>query len=152
MKKNLLLLMLALCSLNLFSQHTNPKYDQSLATSLGADDYGMKSYVLVILKSGENKTTNKDTINLLFRGHMNNIQKLADQKKLVVAGPLGKNNNNYRGIFIFNVKTIAEAKELLITDPAVQQKLFDAELYEWYGSAALFEYLKAHEKIEKVKP
>ena len=152
MKKIVLLLLLIISAISLYSQNTNPKFDQALATSLGADEYGMKSYVLVILKSGSNKTTNKDTLNLLFRGHMSNIQRLAEQKKLVIAGPLGNNDKNYRGIFIFNVKTLAEAKELLITDPAVQQKLFDAEMYEWYGSAALPEYLKTHEKIEKTKP
>ena len=152
MRKIVLLLLLIISAISLYSQNTNPKFDQALATSLGADEYGMKSYVLVILKSGSNKTTNKDTLNLLFRGHMSNIQRLAEQKKLVIAGPLGNNDKNYRGIFIFNVKTLAEAKELLITDPAVQQKLFDAEMYEWYGSAALPEYLKTHEKIEKIKP
>ena len=46
-------------------------------------------------------------------------------------------------------RSLAEAKELLKTDPAVAQKLLDAELFEWYGSAALPVYLKQHEKIEK---
>jgi uncharacterized protein YciI len=123
-----------------------------LADSLGGDDYGMKAYVFVILKTGTNTTTDKDKINELFRGHMTNINRLAEQGKLVVAGPFKKNANNYRGLFIFNVKTIAEAQELLALDPAVQQKLFDAELYEWYGSAALPAYLGVHEKIEKQKP
>ena len=30
----------------------NPQYDAQLAEKLGADDYGMKSYILVMLKSG----------------------------------------------------------------------------------------------------
>jgi len=34
------------------AQTNNPNYDKALADSLGADDYGMKSYVFVILKSG----------------------------------------------------------------------------------------------------
>ena len=49
------------------------------------------------------------------------------------------------------VQTIEEATTLLSTDPAIQEKLLDAELFQWYGSAALPEYLKAHEKIEKKK-
>lgn len=130
------------------SAQNNPKYDKALATSLGGDDYGMKAYVLAILKTGSNTTADKETVGQLFRGHMDNIGKLAKEGKLVVAGPLGKNDKNYRGIFILNVKTIAEATALLETDPAVKAKLLDAELFEWYGSAALPEYLKSHEKIE----
>ena len=36
-----------------FAQSDNPKYDKALAESLGGDDYGMKMYVLVILKYHE---------------------------------------------------------------------------------------------------
>ena len=134
------------------AQTANPTYDKALAEKLGGDDYGMKKYMLVILKTGTNTTTDKEKINQLFRGHMDNIGKLASEGKLVVAGPLGKNDKTYRGIFILNVKTKEEAQKLLETDPAVKEKLLDAELYEWYGSAALPAYLDTHYKIEKNKP
>ena len=151
MKIIFIITFLSLFSLHVSSQENNPKYDKALAESLGADDYGMKPYVLVILKTGPNKIDRKETIDSLFRGHMSNIERLAAAGKLVVAGPLGKNANAYRGIFIFNVKTIEEANALIETDPAIKQKLLEAELYQWYGSAALPEYLKSHEKIEKKK-
>ena len=109
----------------------------------------MKLYVLVILKTGTNTSASKQQTDSLFRGHMDNINRLAAENKLVVAGPLKKNEKNYRGIFILDARSLAEAKELLKTDPAVAQKLLDAELFEWYGSAALPVYLKQHEKIEK---
>ncbi|CAN5405752.1 hypothetical protein BH23BAC1_BH23BAC1_29600 [soil metagenome] len=151
--KNLFTLFLmfatSLCSLG---QVTNSKYDSLLAKKLGADDYGMKSYLLVILKTGENITTDKALIEKAFRGHMENINRLADSGKLIVAGPLGKNENNYRGIFILNASTFEEARELLETDPAISEKLLEAELYNWYGSAALAEYLESSDKIWKVKP
>ena len=83
---------------------------------------------------------------------MANIEKLAKEGKLVVAGPFYKNEKDYRGIFIFNVKTLEEAQALLETDPAISAKLLEAEMYQWYGSAALGEYLLVHEKIEKKKP
>lgn len=131
----------------------NPNYDVELAEKLGADDYGMKSYILVILKTGTNETTDKTFISESFRGHMNNINRLVEQKKLIVAGPLGKNTNNYRGIFILNnVTDLEEANELLQTDPAIKSGLLDAELYNWYGSAALPEYLPFSDKIWKVNP
>ncbi|WP_439879929.1 YciI family protein [Pontibacter sp. MBLB2868] len=152
--------MKSLCSILFFSflafsvnaQSVSTAYNQALADSLGADEYGMKPYVLVILKTGSSKLNDQNKVSELFRGHLNNIGKLAEEGKLVVAGPLGKNEKNYRGIFIFNTKTIEEAKDMLQTDPAIKEKLLDAELYEWYGSAALPMYLPAHTKIEKIRP
>lgn len=132
-----------------FSQD-NPKYNKALADSLGADEYGMKMYVLVLLKTGPVTISDKKVSDSLFAGHMKNIQRLADEGKLSVAGPLQKNDKNYRGIFILNVKTIDEAKTLLQTDPTIKAKLLDAELYGWYGSAALPMYLPASEKVNKL--
>ncbi len=130
----------------------NPNYDPILAEKLGADDYGMKSFILVILKTGTNQTTDRDFISACFRGHLDNINRLVEEDKLVVAGPLGKNDNTYRGIFILNVATVEEAQLLLETDPAIKEGLLDADIYNWYGTAALPEYLKASDKIWKLKP
>lgn len=130
-------------------QNTNPNYDSALAKKLGADEYGMKWYVLAILKTGGNEIQDKPTRDSLFAGHLENIKSLADKGKLIVAGPLAQNENTYRGIFILNVPTTEEAKELLQTDPTIKENLLDVELYRWYGSAALPEYLATHKKIEK---
>lgn len=130
----------------------NPEYDDLLANKLGRDDLGMKSYIWVILKTGSNTSTDKNFINECFRGHMNNIQKLVKEEKMIVAGPLGKNDKTYRGIFILDVKTLDEAKVLLQADPAVTEGLLEAEYFLWYGSAALPEYLPYADKIWKIKP
>ena len=131
----------------------NPNYDKVLAEKLRADDYGMKSYFLVILKTGTNTTASKDLITKSFRGHMDNINKLVKEEKLCVAGPLGKNDKAYRGIFILhNIADMDAAKAILQTDPAIQTGLLDFDIYNWYGSAALPEYLPASDKIWKVNP
>lgn len=130
-------------------QSLNAEYDSTLAKTLGADDYGMKSYVLVILKTGSKVIEDQAKRDSLFSGHLKNIKRLADMGKLVVAGPLGKNDNTYRGIFILDVSTFEEAQELLETDVTIKEKLLDAELYQWYGSAALPVYLKTSDKIAK---
>lgn len=132
--------------------NSNPDYDSTLAIKLGADDYGMKSYILVILKTGPNKSTDNTFISECFSGHLDNINRLVKEEKLIVAGPMGSNINNYRGIFILNLSSVEEAGKLLQTDPAIKEKLLDAELYSWYGSAALSEYLKYSDKIWKIKP
>jgi uncharacterized protein YciI len=68
----------------------------------------------------------------------------------VVAGPIGKNDKAYRGIFILNVKTIEEARELTQTDPSVKAGIFEVELFPWFGSAALPMNLYYTDKVEKI--
>lgn len=132
---------------------SNPNYNKALADKLGSDDYGMKTYFLVILKTGTNTTTDKQLISESFKGHMNNINKLVDENKLIVAGPFAKNEKNYRGIFILNnIQSAEQATQLLLTDPAIKNKLLDYEIFTWYGSAALPEYLPFSDKIWKLKP
>lgn len=133
-----------------FSQ-LNLEYDKNLADSLGADENGMKAYILVILKTGTNTTTNKTFIDSCFAGHMNNINHLAKEGKLTVAGPLKKNDKTYRGIFILNVSTIPEAEILVQKDPAISNNLLAVEFYKWFGSAALPMYLPFHNKVSKSK-
>lgn len=133
-----------------FSQEKN-SYDEELAKKLGADEYGMKTYVFCILKTGSNTTATAEERKKLFEGHMANINKLADENKLVVAGPFMKNDKNYRGIFIFNCSTIEEAEKLVNSDPAVQAKIFEADLTVWYSSASLGLIKEMHEKIAKTK-
>lgn len=148
--KNIFLLFFMLLASTAFAQQENA-YDEKLAKELGADDYGMKTYVFCILKTGSNTTATPEEQSKLFKGHMDNIIKLSNEGKLSVAGPFMKNDKNYRGIFIFNVSTIEEAKILVESDPAVQAKIFEAELTLWYSSAALQEVGKIHEKISKNK-
>jgi uncharacterized protein len=150
--KSIILLLITILFMNFgFSQAINPDYDPQLAVKLGADDYGMKNYVLVILKTGKAKIENKDTLNTLFKGHMTNIQRMVKEGLLYVAGPFGQNELTYRGLFILNVKTKEEAQALCDTDPAIKAGVFDVDLIPWYGSAALGEYIKVSEKVAKFK-
>jgi uncharacterized protein YciI len=133
--------------------NANRNYDKVLADKLGGDEYGMKKYFLVILKTGANTSNDKELINESFRGHMNNINRLVEEGKLIVAGPFEKNENNYRGIFVLNnIESIDDAKKLLQTDPAIKNGLLDYEIFSWYGSAALPEYVPFSDKIWKSKP
>lgn len=134
-------------------ENNNPNYDSSLAKTLGADDFGMKTYIFVLLKTGPNQAENKELMNKSFRAHLENINKLVEEGELIVAGPFGKNEKGYRGIFILdNVSTIAEAEKLLENDPAIGAGFLKAEFIEWYGSAALPEYLKTADRIWKLNP
>ena len=123
-------------------------YDSALAKKLGADDYGMKKYVMAFLKSGSVKITDSTERNKLQMAHLKNIQRLADEGKLIIAGPY-LDDQEIRGIFIFNVESIDEAKILTETDPAIQAGTLVMELHPWYGSAALIETTRIHATIQK---
>ena len=129
---------------------TSPAYDPELAKKLGADDRGMKMYVLCILKTGpkdaEIKGKQRDDI---FAGHFANIGRLADEGKLAVAGPFERNDRTYRGLYIFNVPTIEEAEKLVVLDPAVKAGVFIPELTLWYASASLMATPEIHKRIQK---
>jgi len=62
---------------------------------------------------------------------------------------MGNNEKNYEGIFIFNTADVNEAKQWLNTDPAIQSKDLDAELYSWYCTAALQQIPDLHKTIQK---
>lgn len=141
-------LIITLISL-LFVSTVSAEYDDALAKSLGADDYGMKSYVMVILTTGDKVIENKTLLNKAFAGHFENMGKLAEKKLLVVAGPFSEAKPK-RGLFILNVEDLAEAEELVKTDPAVQAGVFNYELYKLYSSAALMLVNENHKKIQKV--
>jgi uncharacterized protein YciI len=66
----------------------------------------------------------------LQKAHLANIYKLAEMKKLVVAGPFG-DNGQLRGIFVFKVASLEEAKVLSATDPSVQAGRLAIEVRPW---------------------
>jgi uncharacterized protein YciI len=127
---------------------TAPSYDAALAQSLGADERGMRSYVLVILKTGPKNIDDKLEREKVFKGHFANMEKLAADKKLVFAGPLdGKEGR--RGIFIIATPDIEEAKRYVATDPVIMSGLMEADYHKLYGSAALMMVNEVHSKIQK---
>lgn len=148
--QKLIFLILALAINLAIAQET--VFDQELADSFGADDYGMKSYSFVILKTGSVKVEDEGEKQKLMRGHLGNISRLADEGKLVVAGPFGKNDLNYRGLFILTTPSTEEARELLKSDPAIAAGVFDVEVIPWYGAAALGAYLEVQKKITRTNP
>ncbi|MEZ4363985.1 MAG: YciI family protein [Kofleriaceae bacterium] len=123
-------------------------YDEALATRLGGDDYGMASYVLAILKRGPRADLAPEEAARLQRAHLANIFRLADEGVLVIAGPF-LDDGAMRGIYIFKVATVEEARALTATDPAIQAGSLEMELHPWYGSAALQEVNRLHRQIQR---
>ena len=70
------------------------------------------------------------------KNHLANIRHLADLKKLVVAGPFG-DNGVLRGIFVFRVDSLAEARALSETDPAVKAGRLALDIHPWSVSEGI---------------
>ena len=125
------------------------KYDDALAKKLGADEYGMKKYVIAFLYRGDRVSEYSETErNEIQKGHMANIAKLAEAGKMILAGPFF-GNEELRGLFFFAVESLEEAKVLTESDPAVKAGVLKMDLKEWYGSAALGMVVEISEKIAK---
>ena len=126
------------------------EFDADLAEELGADEYGMKQYIMANLIKGPNRSQDSITAAMLQRAHLDNITRLAEAGKLILAGPF-LDDGEVRGIYIFDVKTIEEAKKLTETDPAIQAGRLAMELRPWYGSAALLKVNEIGKRIVKKK-
>ena len=89
-------------------------------------------YTLVYLKTGPKSGQLPEADSkAAFAGHFANIGKLAQERKLLVAGPFGKERHDpaLRGIFILKAQG-EEAKTQAATDPAVMAEVFVLEFHD----------------------
>lgn len=107
-----------------------------------------QAYTLVYLKSGpqSGKLPEAET-KTAFVGHFTNMQRLATERKLVVAGPFGKvrHDESLRGIFVLATAKSEEAQAWAGTDPTTQAGIF---VLEYHPIATAFPFLAALEKHE----
>ena len=143
-----LLVFFTLCGAARAEKKPSPAFDPALAKELGADERGMRSYVLVILKTGPHRVPEGPQRDEMFKVHFANIKRLADEQKLAVAGPFdGK--NEWRGLFILAVDTQKEAEALVATDPVIVNGEMVAEYHQLYASAALMTLPGLHARISR---
>jgi len=135
-------------ALNTLPEPAVSGYDPIAAKRYGADEIGMKKYVMAFLKAGPNRDQDSATAAKIQEAHMANIRRMADEGLLVLAGPFFS-DGELRGIYLFNVTTLDSAKALTNTDPAVQSGRLVMDLQEWYGSAALMAVDSIHRRIAK---
>src|SRR5207244_3311724 len=93
----------------------------------------MKTVYFGFLKKGPNRKDGDDKspeVQELQKAHIANINRLADMKKLIAAGPFG-DDSALRGIFVFRVASLQEAQDLCATDPMVKIGRLVVELHPW---------------------
>jgi uncharacterized protein YciI len=94
----------------------------------------LKTYQLVILTKGTNRTQPKEEVEKIQAGHLANIERLYKEGKIDLAGPFDNTNeadDNWRGIFVFNVQSKEEVEKLLQTDPAVSSGRLSYIIKPW---------------------
>ncbi len=109
----------------------------------------MRRYVLVILKTGPTPMPAGARRDAMFKGHFDNIKRLAAEGKLAVAGPFGGPGATpgWRGLFLLATGDVEEARRWTTTDPVLHQGEMVADYHPWYGSAALMLAPGQHERL-----
>ena len=97
----------------------------------------IKQFWLVIIKTGPKDKEITDTTERakIFAGHFSNMERLYNEGILKAAGPFGKNDFTWRGLFIYDCKTLEEAETYVKTDPAVAAGIFIVDIVPWYSEA-----------------
>lgn len=95
-------------------------------------DGEMKQYFLVLLRRGPIRNQDSTTATELQKGHLANIERLYNEGKIDLAGPMG-HDGDLRGIFVFNCETYDEVLTLCTTDPAIRAGRLTVEIYPWWA-------------------
>jgi len=92
--------------------------------------YEMKTYQMVFLYKGSNRNQDSLEVEKIQAEHLANIKRLADEEKLIVAGPF-LDDKDLRGIFIFDAETEEEVRDLVETDLAIKTGRLRYEIHPW---------------------
>jgi uncharacterized protein YciI len=104
---------------------------------VGPGGYEMTTYYVGFLYRGPSWSPGESPeLQKIQDGHMANIQRLAQEGKLLLAGPF-TDDGDLRGMFVFQVASLEEAKALCDTDPAVKAGRLRVELHPWYSAKGI---------------
>jgi uncharacterized protein len=131
MKKNIS----SFCIL-LFAAFLQPAFSQKDSSTKKLEEK-IKQFWLVVLKTGpkDKEITDSAERSKIFAGHFSNMGRLHSEGILKAAGPFGKNDFTWRGLFILDCKTKEEAENYVKTDPAVAAGIFIVDIVPWYSEA-----------------
>jgi uncharacterized protein YciI len=74
--------------------------------------------------------------NRIQEAHMGHIRKMVASGKLILAGPF-TDNGDLRGMFVFRVDSMDEARALAEADPAVKARRLVLELHPWLSARGI---------------
>jgi len=101
----------------------------ALVLSLSFTQAQSPDYIFVFLNKKPDKAElPEDEVKKIMDGHMANINRLANEGKLLAAGPFEGGG----GIFIFNSNSVDQVRDWVQTDPGVQAKRWNIEILPYY--------------------
>ena len=117
----------------LMVSEVHPWFSEDIYKKAGTAPLKFEKIYFGFLKAGPNRKEgdgNTPEIQELQKAHIANIVRLAEMKKMVLAGPFG-DNTELRGIFVFRVASIKEAQDLAATDPMIKIDRLRIDLHPW---------------------
>jgi uncharacterized protein YciI len=104
-----------------------------------------EQFQLVFLRSGDNPPDlPKDQIMELQKQHMAHLMAMGKSGKMVVAGPFGdQDDKTFRGMCLYRVGSIDEARNLAEEDPAVKAGRMKVQVMTWYVQKGFMTFPKA---------
>ncbi len=132
MKYLILLLTLFLAGSGLRAQQLDEEGYEVFTYQEGDSTFLMRKYYFCVLRKGEQRGHSAEDVEKIQAGHMKHLSDLAKEGKICIAGPFG-DDGDARGIVIFKVKSLEEARRLADADPAVISGRLVADIRPWWG-------------------
>lgn len=131
MKLKLLFIALGIVLLNTLNTNAQNKLQAAKPPVITAEDQPMKTYVMVFLKAGENRTQTAQEAKKIQEQHMQHLDRMHKEGKLLMAGPF-TDEHEIKGILVMNSIDIDEVKNIVEEDPAIKAGRLKAEYHLWY--------------------
>lgn len=126
--KHLLVLVALVLGNGMSAQRT---FDVTIADST----YHMKQYWFVLYSTGPDTTAMDSTASAhLLKAHLEHQDEQAKRGLIVLAGPYGKNDVNWRGLLLYDCGTREEVEGYLRQDPLVKAGKLAYTISPWYGA------------------
>ncbi len=115
------------------------------ATPEAPKKHEFESYQLVILKKGPNWTAEEsEAATKRQAAHLAHLTKMGESGKMVLAGPFSdQKDESYRGICLYRVGSLDEARALAEADPTVQSGHLAVEAMTWWVEKGYVAFPKA---------
>ena len=92
----------------------------------------MQEYYMAFLKIGPNRNQSKKEADSLQNLHMNHLGRMYKEGFADISGPFGDDQDT-RGITIYNVPTLKMADSLANLDPMVKSGRLEIEIRPWWA-------------------
>jgi len=117
------------------SQSVSANYDLQSDTTVYSKE--MKRFWLVELRKGPNRNQDSASRVKIQAAHIANIERLAKEGKIIMAGPIGI-EDDLQGIFLMNCSDSTEVEKFVQTDTAVITGRLIMKYYPWWTAKGKF--------------